>query len=95
MRKSSGHFHLKVITPRGKEIDERVVGLIAQAEDGLFGIYAGHEPLIAALSAGRMKIIRDGGEHLYSAGAGVLEVGGDHDVLVLADNIAEGMERKS
>jgi len=83
-------FHLSIITPnKGRVFDDDVEKLQAPGQLGSFGVLANHAPMISALNKGSVKINDGNQENTFNISAGVLEVDGKHDVLILADSLLE------
>ena len=78
-------YHLTIVTPRGAVYDNDVEGVTANGELGGFGVLAQHAPMLASLTPGVMKI-SEPEEKYFAVGAGILEVGPDGVVSVLADS---------
>ena len=85
MTSSGATFHLTLISPAGRIFNEAVEEVIAPGEEGCFGVLAGHAPLVASLKRGIFKMKHHGADQSWNVDAGVLEVNGQHDVLVLVD----------
>ena len=78
-------FALKIVTPEGPAYAGQVQSLRLPGEDGEFGILARHAPLLAALAAGVIELVDDGGnKKVLAVGDGFVEVGGG-EVSVLTD----------
>lgn len=75
-------FNMKIVTPESCVFDSEVDSLVAPGVDGLFGVLAHHAPMIAAIDEGVLKASVSGIDIFFGVGKGVLEVSGDH-VLVL------------
>ena len=57
-----------------------------QSEDGELTILDTHQPLVAVLKSGPIKVLNDGGrEEVISAASGFLEVRPGSEVRILAD----------
>jgi F-type H+-transporting ATPase subunit epsilon len=75
-------YNFKVLTPNRREIDERVISIVAPGEDGYLGVLANHAPLITTLRAGDLKVrFADEREAQFSIGAGILKV--ENNVAIL------------
>ena len=79
-------YHLSIFTPYGKVFDGQVDALMAPGEMGSFGVLARHAPMVSALTNGVLKLRHDSQEKFFALNSGVLEVDGQHNVLVLSDN---------
>ena len=70
---------LKVVTPSGSLLDEKVASFTGCSDLGEFCILPEHRPLLASLVAGRMIVELEGGEKkVYALDRGFLEAGLDH-----------------
>ena len=64
-------FHLNVITPERNFLDEDVLTLVVEAEDGQIGILPGHEPTVVSMVEGTLRIqLADGTWKEAAASAG-------------------------
>lgn len=84
-------YLFSIVTPGGKVLEERVESLAAPGAEGSFGVWAGHAPMVAALKNGPLTLKKagPGGERYYSISAGILEVSGQGDVVLLCDYAVE------
>ncbi len=78
-------FKLSVITPTGQAFEGHVDSLAAPGLEGGFEVYSGHAAMVAALQPGKFTIRAAAGVSTLALSDGILEVGVDHNVLVLAD----------
>jgi F-type H+-transporting ATPase subunit epsilon len=70
---------LKVVTPKGSFLDEKVAAFTGCSDLGEFCILPEHRPLLASLAAGRMIVEQESGEKkTYALDRGFLEAGLDH-----------------
>jgi ATP synthase F1 epsilon subunit len=70
---------LKVVTPKGSLLNEKVASFTGCSDLGEFCILPEHRPLLACLVAGRMIVAQQGGEKkTYALDRGFLEAGIDH-----------------
>ena len=67
-------FQAEILTPQKVFFSGPVEALVLKGASGYFGVLAGHAPLIARLAPGRLKLVRDGKESFYQAGAGFAQV---------------------
>jgi F-type H+-transporting ATPase subunit epsilon len=73
----------EVLTPEGEVFNGQVEQISTRTTSGSIGILANHEPLLATLEAGELKLHTSDTETLrFDAGAGYLQVGQNH-VLIL------------
>ena len=78
-------YQLIIVTPNGAVYDREVEAVTATGECGGFGVLAHHAPMLASLAPGVMKV-SEPEEKYFAVGAGILEVGPDGVVSVLADS---------
>ena len=84
-------FQLEIVTPT-KTVDQgEVTYLRCPGADGLFGIMAGHTPGLFALSAGEIKLTKEGKSHFFATSGGFAEVAGEK-VQLLLETIEESTE---
>lgn len=81
---SMGDFTLSILTPDTSLLEEGVESVVMPGEDGLFGILAGHAPMIASVAAGIIKFTRHGETSYLVVGDGILKAG-DNRVVLLSD----------
>jgi F-type H+-transporting ATPase subunit epsilon len=68
-------FHLTIITPAGTAYENKVVSLIAPAENGYLGVLRNHAPMLTLLKPGKLNIREETGrEVLLRIDAGYLQV---------------------
>ena len=79
-------FTLSVVAPDRSVVEEKTPSVIVPGVGGYFGIWAGHEPLISAISAGVLEYDEPGtgNRHFVAIGGGFAEITPDH-VTILAD----------
>jgi F-type H+-transporting ATPase subunit epsilon len=76
---------LEIVTPHRRVLTWEVKSVVLPGESGSFGVLPGHQPLLAALRPGRVKVRRSGGEETFSVAGGFVEVlPGRVNVLVTA-----------
>lgn len=75
---------LKVVTPSGLALEERVDEVVLKGETGEFGVLAGHVPLVSAIVAGRIRYAGPEGRKTFIVHSGVAEVR-DDTVTVLTE----------
>lgn len=80
-------FRMVIVTPEKIIMDGEVDSLVAPGVDGLFGVLAGHAPMLAAVRPGTLSV-RDARENrLFVIGAGVFEAKSGGCVLTIEDAI--------
>jgi len=67
-------FWLEIITPEKVAFSGEVEMVSVPSVEGTLGILANHIPLVAKLTEGELKIVKEGKEDFYSLGGGFLEV---------------------
>ena len=70
-------MNLEILTPERKLYSGTVYGVQLPGEDGMFEVLEKHAPLVAALRAGRLKILKDkigGNTAAYTIQSGFVEV---------------------
>ena len=81
---------LEILTPEQKLFSGEVYGVQMPGITGLFEVLDKHAPLVSALKAGRLKVLRDKQNHitLYDITGGFVEVL-NNKVTVLAEGAKE------
>lgn len=82
-------LQLDVVTPQGMILSTAVDEVTATGALGEFGILPGHLPLLSALRPGPFRFKRQGEVFEVQLGAGFVEAGPDH-MVVLADTFERG-----
>lgn len=67
-------FPLEILTPDKPFFKGDVESLVVRGREGFLGILARHAPLLARLAPGPLRVKQDDGEHVFDAGAGLVEV---------------------
>ena len=78
-------FPFLLLTPRKEVFTEKIVSLRVPAIDGELGILADHQPMLALLTEGVVKVVQEDKEHFFRIKPGVLEVSSEGGVLLLVD----------
>jgi len=78
-------FHLSLITPGGKIFDADIEYLRAPGTEGSLGILSRHTAMLTLTKKDVLMVRHDNKEAYFATGPGILEVGPDHSVLLLAD----------
>lgn len=79
-------FHLEIIASDRVFFEGECEQVVFPALDGLYGVLAGHEPIVTALDAGELKYKVDGEWHYAAVSDGFAEVMPDH-TIILADYV--------
>jgi F-type H+-transporting ATPase subunit epsilon len=86
-------MNLEILTPEKKLFSDDVYGIQLPGVTGLFEILEKHAPLVSALKAGRIKVLKDKSQHVvyFDIQSGFVEVHANN-VTVLAEGAkpAEG-----
>ena len=69
-------MNLEILTPERKLFSDDVYGVQLPGTNGLFEILEKHAPLVSALKAGRVKVLKDKSNHLsyFDIQSGFVEV---------------------
>jgi F-type H+-transporting ATPase subunit epsilon len=69
-------MNLEILTPERKLFSGDVYGVQLPGVTGLFEVLEKHAPLVSALKAGRLKVLKDKNNHLafYEIQSGFVEV---------------------
>ncbi|MDD5677548.1 MAG: ATP synthase F1 subunit epsilon [Kiritimatiellae bacterium] len=81
-------FDVEILTPAGRVFAGAVESLVLPGSEGSFGVLAGHVPLLAQLSSGRIMVRQGDQEHYFNCGPGLANVATKH-VTVLVDSAEE------
>lgn len=89
----AGTMQAEVVSAEGQVFSARVRELYARSVEGEIGILPGHQPALLALDIGAVKLVlEDGATEAIAVHRGVLYVGEDGKVIVLADIAERGSE---
>ena len=69
-------MNLEILTPERKLFSDEVYGVQLPGITGLFEVLEKHAPLVSALKAGRVKVLKDKSNHLafFDIQSGFVEV---------------------
>jgi F-type H+-transporting ATPase subunit epsilon len=83
-------MNLEILTPEGKLYSGEVYGVQLPGISGSFEVLDKHAPLVSALKAGRLKVLKDKQNHLvnFDIQSGFVEVLKNH-VTVLVEGAVE------
>ena len=83
-------MNLEILTPDRKLFSDDVYGVQLPGIDGLFEVLEKHAPLVSALKAGRVKVLKDKSNHLtfFDIQSGFVEVL-NNKVTVLVEGAVE------
>ena len=87
-------MNLEILTPEKKIFSEDVFGVQLPGVNGLFEVLDKHAPLISALQAGRIKVLKSKTSQLanFEIKSGFVEVMANN-VTVLVEGAAEAIDR--
>lgn len=78
---------LEIITPDAIVFSGEVTSVTVPGADGMFQVLNNHAPIISTLITGKIKFQAEGGEQVYDAEGGVVEVL-KNKVIVLAERLS-------
>ncbi len=84
-------FLLSIVTPEREAFAEHVSSVSVPSTDGRLTILPHHSKLLASLSEGTIKIIRDNKEQYLAIGGGFVEVG-NNSVTILVSRAVHAHE---
>jgi len=67
-------LNLKIITPKGIELDDRCKTVTLSTIDGKIGILPMHIPLITILKKGRLKFVKENKEIFLQIDGGIAKI---------------------
>ena len=67
-------FHIEIVTPDGLRYSDNVESLLVRTDDGDVEILAGHTDLLAAIDAGRARILKNGKPIFAAVSGGFISV---------------------
>lgn len=79
-------FQLQIVTQQRTVFDRRVTSLTMPGEEGSFGVWANHRPIIAVLKPGPIDLRTGSHTARYIIGGGFFEMEGNKATL-LVDSI--------
>lgn len=77
-------FKFEVVTPEKVFYSDEVEMVVFNREDGEMGVMADHMPMVAAISVGVLKIVKDGVHKFAAISEGFLEIT-DNSVTAIVD----------
>lgn len=80
------NIKLKIATPEKIVYENDILQVSIPTMDGEITVLPHHIPLVSVLKAGELRIIDKEGEHLMAVSGGFLEVRGNSELVILADN---------
>lgn len=76
----------KIVTPEKVIYENEISQVSIPTMNGEITVLPNHIPLISVLKAGELKIKDKDGEHSMAVSGGFLEVRGQNEIVILADN---------
>ena len=83
---------LKIATPEKVIYQNQVFQVSIPTMDGEITVLPNHVPLVSVLKAGEMRIVDKDGEQVLAVSGGFLEVRGQNEIVILADNAERATE---
>ncbi len=77
-------FKLSIMTPEGVVYEGEVASLVFPAEEGYWGVWAGHMPAMVKLKRGKVRVKEGGGKKEWEIKGGFAWVERDR-VLLMVD----------
>ena len=77
-------FKLEIVTPDRYFFKGQAESLILPAIDGLYGVEAGHEPVVTAVEAGELRFKTEGQWQIAAVGQGFAEILPDYAILLVS-----------
>jgi F-type H+-transporting ATPase subunit epsilon len=75
---------LQIVTPEGRVFSDKVDLVVVPGAEGELGVLSLHASLVTTLKPGELRYTKDGVEHIFAVGSGLLEVTRD-GVAILSD----------
>lgn len=82
----------KIVTPEKIIYEDSIFQVSIPTMDGEITVLPNHIPLVSVLKAGELKIKDKEGEHHIAVAGGFLEVRGNNEIIILADNAERAEE---
>jgi F-type H+-transporting ATPase subunit epsilon len=76
----------KIVTPEGIVYQDEIMQATIPTADGEITVLPGHIPLVSILRTGELKFKDKEGDHAIALAGGFLEVRGNNELVLLADN---------
>src|SRR3989339_1063186 len=83
---------LKIATPEKVIYENEILQVSIPTMDGEITVLPNHVPLVSVLKAGEMRIVDKDGEQILAVSGGFLEVRGQNEIVILADNAERATE---
>ena len=87
-------LRFEIITPEETAYSEQVEMVTLPGVEGQMGVYPEHLPLLTQMVPGEIIVRKEGHDHSFAVGEGLIEVTGDHvsvltDMAITAEHIDE------
>jgi len=82
----------KIVTPEKTVYENEITQVSVPTMTGEITILQNHIPLVPILKSGEMKIKDQSGEHFIAVSGGFLEVRGNNEIVILADDAERAEE---
>lgn len=79
-------INFKIVTPEGIIYEDKIEKVTVPTTSGVVTILPKHIPLVSILKAGELLVYKNGNEVPMSVSGGVIEVGPDNTLSILADS---------
>ncbi len=79
-------LNFKIATPERVVYEDEVSQASIPTAMGEITVLPGHIPLVSVLRAGEVRIKDKEGEHVFALAGGFLEIRGNNELIILADN---------
>jgi len=81
-------IQLRIVTPDGEKLNEAVDEVVVPGQEGEMGILAAHQPLLAMLQIGEIRVINQGTTRFFACNKGYVEVLNDQ-VTVITETLEQ------
>ena len=79
-------LNFKIVTPEGVVYQDEIAQATIPTMDGEITILPDHVPLVSILKTGELRVKDKEGEHVMALAGGFLEMRGNNELVLLADN---------
>jgi F-type H+-transporting ATPase subunit epsilon len=86
------NLRFKIATLEKVVYEDEIFQASIPTTSGEITILPSHIPLVSVLQAGELKIKDKEGEHVFALAGGFLEVRGDNELIILADNAERALD---
>ncbi len=85
-------INFKIVTPEKIVYQDEVQQVSIPTMSGEITVLPNHIPLVSILRAGEMRVKDKEGEHIMAVAGGFLEMRGNNELIILADNVERAEE---